>query len=75
MKMTFVSAKDVESKYNHEDINATLEGIIPAGAVTCGRDKNPPPIVVPAITAADFITVDVDVDVDVDASDDDNSPF
>ena len=45
------------NKNNQHPTNATVDGKAPAGAVARGRAKNPPPIVVPAINAAELTMV------------------
>ena len=50
------------SKYNQTPIRPSVAGPAPQGAVAAGRDRKPPPMVVPAMSAAwDATVVVVDV--------------
>ena len=51
---------DWRSRYNHTTNNVRDEGTKPIGPVTVGKLRNPPPIVVPEISKAEFKIVEND---------------
>ena len=53
-------SKAHSNKYNQQIIKPIMDGNAPHGAVVYGRARKPPPIVVPAIRAADERTDEED---------------
>jgi len=61
-KMALDNDNALPSKYNQTPIRPSAAGPTPQGAVAAGRARKPPPMVVPAISAAwDATVVVVDV--------------